>query len=130
MYTVRLNLSRCLFVDICKYIYQRYYFFSLIEYIPYLLKLRGVHRVFVITIKKCKCAILWLALLRFDRYYRYLYALLFFPCEICNSEQYRSIVGYSPTPVQKLSAISCKYYYYGWIHITDSSCYLLLGFVL
>ena len=52
----------------------------------------------------------------------------FFLCEICNSEQYRAIVGYSPTPVWKVSAIYCKYYYYGWIYITDFSCYSLFGF--
>ena len=37
------------------------------------------------------------------------------------------IVGYIPTPGQQVSDISCEYYYYGWIHITDFSCYLLFG---
>ena len=70
-----------------------------------------------------------LLLLRFDRSHWYLYALLIiFFCEIRNPELYRAIVGYIPTPGLKVSAISCKYYYYGWIHITDFSCYLLLGF--
>ena len=46
--------------------------------------------------------------------------------KILYSEQYRVIVGYITTPLWKASAISCKYYYYGWIYITDFSCYLLL----
>ena len=49
-----------------QYSYQRYYFRSLIGYISYLPKLRRKHRVFVITIKKCKYALLKLGLLWFD----------------------------------------------------------------
>ena len=99
------------------------------NYITYLPVLRGRHCVFVITIQNCKCAILKLGLLRFDIIYRYLYALLIFSfCEICNSEQYMVIVGYSPTPGRKVSGVSCKYYYYGWIHITGFYCHLLFGF--
>ena len=53
---------------------------------------------------------------------------LFYFDEIRNSEQYRVIVGYSPTPGQQVSVISWKYYYYFWINITDFSCYLLFCF--
>ena len=38
------------------------------------------------------------------------------------------IVDYSPTTGQQVSVISCEYYYYSWIHITDFLCYLLFGF--
>ena len=38
------------------------------------------------------------------------------------------IVDYIPTPGQKVSAISCKYNYYGWIHIADFSHYLSFAF--
>ena len=32
------------------------------------------------------------------------------------------------TIFEKVNAISCKYYYHSWIHITDCLCSLLLGF--
>ena len=38
------------------------------------------------------------------------------------------IVGYSPTPGWQVSVVSCEYYYYSCIHITDFSCCSLLGF--
>ena len=38
------------------------------------------------------------------------------------------LFGGNSTAFQKLSAISCKYYYYCWIHITDFLCYLLSSF--
>ena len=82
----------------------------------------------MITIQKCKCAILKLGLLRFDISHRYLYALLFFFFEIRNSERYRVIVGYIHTPGRQVSEIFCEYYYYGWIHIADFTCYSLFGF--
>ena len=90
---------------------------------------RGNHCIFVITVQKCKCDILKLGLVHYDLFHQYLYALLIFPlCEIRNSEQYRVIVGFSPTPGLQVSAISCEYYYYGCIHVTDFSCCLLFGF--
>ena len=52
----------------------------------------------------------------------------FYFFEIRNSEQHRVIVGYIPTPGQKISTTYFNYYYYGWIYITNFSCYLLLGF--
>ena len=71
----------------------------LIGYIAYLPTLQGKHRFFVITIQTCKCVIFKLGLLQFDISHRYLYALVIFSlCEIGNSEQYRVIVGYIPTP--------------------------------
>ena len=83
----------------------------------------------MITIQIFKCTILKPGLLRIDPSHWYLYALLILSFdEICNSEQYRVIVGYSPTPGQQVSAISCEYHYYGWIYITNFSCYSLFGF--
>ena len=68
---------------------------------------------------KCKWSTLKLLLLRFDWSHQYLYSLIiFYLCEISDSEQYMAIFGNSPAPVQKVSAICCKYYYFGWIHIT------------
>ena len=70
-----------------------------------------------------------LGLLWFDLSHRYLYTLLIFSlCNIRNSERNSGIVCYSTIPGQQVIDISCKYYYYGWIHITDFSCYLLFGF--
>ena len=61
-----------------QYIYQHDYFRSSVDYISYFPTLRGEHRVFVVTIQKCNCAILKLGLLRFDLSHRYLYKLLIF----------------------------------------------------
>ena len=52
--------------------------FLSINYIAYLTTLQGEHRVFMIAIRTCKCAILILGILRFIISHRYLYALLFF----------------------------------------------------
>ena len=90
--------------------------------------LRGKHCVFVIAIQKRKCFISQFVLLRFDQYHQYLHSLLILSFyEILNLEQYKAVVGYITTPVQKRSAISRKYYYCGWIYTIDFSCYLLLG---
>ena len=91
--------------------------------------LRGNNHVFVITAQNCKCSMLQLAPFRFDLSRQYLYLLLIFSlCGICYSERYREIVGNSPTPVQKLSAICFKYYYCGWIYITEFFLLLIIGF--
>ena len=83
-----------------QYSYQREYCLYSMYYISYFPTLRGNHSVFVITIQKCKFSTFKFALLQFDLYHQYLYSLLIFSfCEICDSEQYRAIVGNSPTPV-------------------------------
>ena len=37
------------------------------------------------------------------------------------------LFGKCSTTFQKVSAISCEYYYYVWVYITDFPFYLLLG---
>ena len=47
----------------------------------------------------------------------------------CTSSSMESFLfGISSTTFRKVSAISFKYYYHGWIYITDFLCYLLFGF--
>ena len=95
----------------------------MINYIAYLPTLRGKHHVFVVTVQMCKWYILSLWLLQFYLYHWYFYTLHSFSfCIILNSEQYRVIIGYSPTPVQQVNVIFC------WIHITDFLYYLFFVF--
>ena len=48
--------------------------------------------------------------------------------EYTSSSTESFLFGISSTTFLKVSAISCKYFYYGWIHITDFSFTLLLVF--
>ena len=85
----------------------------------------GDHRKFVITVQKFKWYILQLVLLWFDWYHWYLFILLIiYFSSICNSENYRAIIGNSGTPFRNLSAIHCNHYYYGYI--ISQFLYLLL----
>ena len=61
--------------------------------------------------KTCNCSILILGLLRFGISHQYIYIHItyFSFCEILNSEQYRVIVIYSPTPGRQVSARSFRY---------------------
>ena len=82
--------------------------------------IQGYHRVLVITVQKCKCYIFQLVLLWFYRSHRYLYSLIIISfCLRRDSEWYSVISGNSGTPFRKVSALYCKYYYYGSIYITD-----------
>ena len=110
-------------------------------------KLRGYHRVFMLTVQNCKCSISELVILRFDQSHRYLYIFhIIYFCyvfyftftkyqkqtrknylsqyrawlvEIRNSERYRAIVENSGTPFRKVSDIYWNYGYYGSTHLTN-----------
>ena len=76
------------------------------------------HQKFAITVEKCKGSIFKLVLLRFYQSHRYLYiSFIIYFSSIRDSERFRSIVWNGGTPFQKVSALYCNCYYYGFIYL-------------
>ena len=78
----------------------------LVDTITCLQMVRGNHRKFAITVQNCKCSLLISSI--------FIHITYFFS-SISDSEWYRAIVWNSGTPFQKVSALYCNYYYYGFI---------------
>ena len=92
----------------------------LVDIITCLEMVQGNHRVFVITIQKCKYSILQLILVRFDRYHQYVYPLIIISfSSIRDSGRYRAIIWNSGTPFWKVIVLYFNYYYYGYICLNN-----------
>ena len=108
----------CILLTICNIVINVTIVFF-VDSITCLQTARGAHHKFAITLQKCKCSILQIVILQFDRYRRYLYiSLIIYFSSIHDSERYMDIVWDSRTSFIKLCAIYCYCYCYGSIYLT------------